>query len=452
MISKYLPVIKEIRKIALPISLQALLISSLQLVDNLFIGHLKDASYVASGVNAVNNVTFIIGTLVTGFIAGIGVYFTQISASNDTQKQQDLFRAKIIWMLILSFIFIGVVIIFLGPITSLWISNGAGADKSRQFAKDYGYIVIPSLILDFVIVVYANSYKEVKKTKVPVIIAITALVVNASLNYVLMYAFHLGIKGSAYATLAARILEIVIWGIYVWKTRPIFIPKFLTIFKVKMETFVSVFWKSLFWSINGFLLTLAFTLQIMFMSRISTDAGASLNSAGVILQLIYAFTGGFSQAMGIMVVAYLANHKLDEVRDYVKKNVVISTIFGIICGVVIIAISPMMFLLYPDYNNMQSIIMVIAVGSTIWISLVLGVITAVLKGSGFAKSLIIIDALVSWTIPMPLTIVLTQVPAIQGTLTYGEIYLIISMAIFIKVPITISFYKHNLQKIKPLKI
>lgn len=449
---KYKPITKEIVKIAFPMAFQALLIWSLQLADNLFIGHLPSAVFVAAGVNAINNMTFIIGSLVTGLIAGIGIYFTQVSARGDQGLQHKVFKAKIFWMVITSFILISVFTGALKPIASLWVANNGDKAETLDYAFKYGVVVIPSVFLDFVITLFANSFKEVKKVKVAVAIAILALIINAVFNYVFMYVLRLGVSGSAYATLLARGIEIIVWFIYITKTKPDFIPKFLTWLSIDWKTTFRVFPKSAMWTINSFLLSLAFTLQILFMSRISSDSGASLNSAGVFLQLMYAFTNGFMQAISILIVSHLAKKTMEEMHRYLFKSVVISAIFGVIACVTIVLLSPMMFVLYSKYSyqtNVESLKMIVAVGIMIPFSLANGVVISALKGAGFAKSLIVVDALISWIISLPLTIVLTHVDA---GLSYGEIYMIVSFTSIIKTPIIFHLYKKLKYQLKPLNI
>lgn len=449
--TKYREIIREIWKIAFPMAFQALLMSGLQLIDSLFVSHLDSAEQVAAGVNAINNATFAVGSLITGFIAGIGIYFTQISSKQDVKKSQELFKTKIVWMVILSLVLITTLSIFLKPIASLWVSPKDNPQKTIDLAYSFGIIVIPSVVLDYFIVIFANSFKEIKKTKIPVLIALLALAMNAILNYVLMYVVRLGIRGSAYATLISRGFEIIVWIFYVWKTKPSFIPKLKELFIIPWEKVWKIFPKSMLWTLNSWLIALAFTIQIMFFGRISDQAGSSLNSAGVFLQLINAFTGGFSQAIGIMIVGSIARSDKIDIHDYIKKCMRISCVFGLICGIVIVSMSPLMFVIYSKYShyaNLQSIIMIGAVGATIAPNLTMGVMTTALKGSGFSKSLIFVDAAVSWLMSFPLTLLLVLIP---NPLSYGVIYLCVKCVDFAKTPIISTYYNYNKNKIKMLE-
>lgn len=443
---KYKTLISEIWKLAMPISIQAVLVAGLQLVDNLFVGNLNNAKEVASGLNAFSNLNYIYFSLVSGFIVGIGVYFAQAASTKDKQLQQDLFKAKIIWSFILSCILLLIIMLCFKPLVSLWIPDKGSGEY--QYSKEYGFIVMPSMIINYLILILANTFKETKKVKAPVIIAITALAINASLDYVLMYVANLGVRGSAIATLIAWLVELLIWAIYILKTSPDFIPKLREMFNIKFSFLRKVFFKPLIWSFDSVLITFAFTLQILFISRISTDAGASLNSAGVFPQLISAFINGFSQAISIMIAAFMAKNSNIDIRKYIKMCSLVSIMFGVVCGIMVIAISPFMFLIYPKYGwyvNFQSILMIIAIGASFWFKILSTVVITALKNSGFSKSIIIVDALISWLVPLPLTILLVYT---NTGLSYGMIYLIVTISSVVQLPVAFTFYKKNINKIK----
>lgn len=438
---EYKKIIKEIGKLAFPISFHSLLVASLQLVDNLFIGHLHNSELIASGINAINNVTFIISTIVIGLITGIGVYFTKASAKKDLNEQHWIFKTKIIWTIIPSVFLLVIPTIFLKDISSLWISNDSHHNATIEYANQYGRVVLPSLFFDFIVVIFANSYKEMKKVKTPVIIAITALIINAVLNYIFMYVLKLGISGGAYATLTARVGEIIIWFIVILKTKPEFIPKIRTWFAVSFNQIWKVFPKSFLWSINNFFITLSFTLQILFISRISQQAGTSLNSAGVFLQLAQAFIGGFAQATSILIISTIAIKNKDEINAYVKRVGIVALFFGTICGIVIISVSPSIFVIYSSYShyiNVESIKMIASVGITFGASLLSSTLISALKGFGFAKSLIFMDALFNWIIILPICIALSIT---TNELSYGEIYMTVTLLRIVKTLLVVFAYK-----------
>lgn len=448
-------------KLALPMALHSVLASSVQLVDNLYIGRMETAQNVANAMNAVNNITFILSTLITGFIAGIGVYFAQASGSENKNEQKTFFKIKIIWAILLSISFLTTAFIFLKPIASLWITNANAQEKHEILNEvfNYGAIIIPTLLIDYLVICFSSSFKENKKNWITLSISISALVFNASLNYPFIYVLGLGVKGSAITTLMARVVELSLWIFYLQKKKPDFLPNLKEIFAIKFKKIFIVFKKAAWWSFNGFLGTLAFTLQIMFLSKVSTDAGASLNSAGVVAQLIYAFSGGYASAITILIMHKIGRGETHDIKWYTKTVSLQAFFVGITLGVTLSAIAPAMLIIYPNYSyysHIQSMIMLWAISCMIPINLYLTAYFTVIKGYGYTKMLIIIDSLLAWVITVPLTILLTapylydQVNIV--TLDYGIIYLLIAFTGMLKIPIVLTFFWKKIGETIPIKL
>ena len=424
-------------KIAIPVSLQMVLIAGLQLIDNFFIGHLKNAEQVAAGVNAINNITFIISALVSGFIGGIGVYMIRSSVFKDHKIKHEIFRIKLIWMIILSSILVIPTLIMIRPIASLWVP--LNSNQALNFANEYGQLVLLALVLGFLVIVFGDTLKEGQIIRITVYISLVAVAINSILNYLLMYVLDMGIRGAAIATIIARVVEIIIWISYFQIMKPNLIPKIRSWFHVPIKKLFIVFPKCFLWMLNQFLLSLSFTIQILILSRISIAAGASLNSAGAILQLFRAFIVGYAQAITIMVVYFIGiSKKLDPSQSqdflkYFRKLAILSFSFGLSIGIICSALAPLIFLIYPNYSyntNLNSLIMIIAASLSMSISLLCDVPIATLKGIGISKKLIGLDALFGWIVTLPVVISITY--SGNELIMYGWIYCIASATIILK--------------------
>lgn len=422
----YKEILKKTYKFGLPIAIQAFILASVRLIDNLFVGHLDNAMHVSSGINAISNVSFICATLIAGFISGVGVYFSQASSLKDAEKQKVYFRIKLFLCVSLSMIFLTLTSIFLRDFSSLWIASGEGSELASDYAIDYGKYVIPTLALDMIVVVFASSFIEKKKTKLTMAIAIIAIIVNSSLNYPLMYTCKMGVEGSAIATMVARFVELIIWFVYILIKKPEFIGKIRYWFKVDFKVLKKILPRSAFWSINSLLTSLAFTLQILMLSRESISAGASMIIAGTIAQMVGAFVGGYTQAAGILISYEIVKKENKDFKNYVNKIAHLSFVIGLFSGLLLIALMPLIGHIYPKYNHAtiyDSKIMVASIAASISFNMLFSVYSSTLKSAGYSKLLIIIDSLISWTFRVGLTLLLTQT---NNGIELGYVYMIIS--------------------------
>ena len=101
--------------IALPIMLQNLVTTSVNLVDSLMVGQLGDAAI--GGVAAVNRFYMIMSFGVTGFVSAVGIFIAQYYGAKNEQKMKESFRISILasYCIILPFF----VLAFLFPNTIL---------------------------------------------------------------------------------------------------------------------------------------------------------------------------------------------------------------------------------------------------------------------------------------------------------------------------------------------
>ena len=90
---------KRLLAISLPIVLQQLLTSSLQLIDNLMIGDLGELAI--GSVSVVNQLYFVIILITFGALGGAGIFTAQYFGSKEEEKLKQTFRFKLITALLL---------------------------------------------------------------------------------------------------------------------------------------------------------------------------------------------------------------------------------------------------------------------------------------------------------------------------------------------------------------
>lgn len=463
--SKPMTLKREIIRLALPFAIQSLLSAMISLVDNLSIGNLPtSAQESAAALNAVANVNFIFSSIITGFIAGIGIYFMQAGGKADIEKQKELFKTKMVWTLMLAGFFMTIATVFIKPIAGLWVSKtDAGVinmetyNKTLDIAQRYALWVFPTSLLSYICTVYSSSFKELRQVGVTVAVAMFSIALNAGLNYPLIYVVGWGAEGSAIATAIVNFCAFTFWMIYVWRKKPNFIPRYREMFKITWNRLFAIFPKSFWWMVNSVVFSLYFTIQMMFISKMSNQAGASLNAAGVFAQLFTAFVSGYSSAVSLIVTTKIGINTPKEVKHICRKLVQYSLLVGFGFGVLLSGASFGLNWLYP-YNdqtrevahfiNSQSQLMLFCIAARMVPDLLLSVYLSALRGGGYAKSLILLDSSIGWIISLPLTILLIQFT----DLTYGWVYLITLSSMYLKTPIIYIFYLKKIDTIKPLNM
>ncbi len=180
--------------LALPAIIQQMLGSLLQYVDTAMVGHLGAASTAA--VSTSTSVNWLVHSLPSGFAIGLLSLLSQAYGRGDNDEMKRLSalgcRVVIIMGIVITFICLGI-----SPFLPGWMQ----ADLTiRKNASAYFFIVSVPLIFFVSNSIFASCMHAVKDTRTPMIVNLSANVLNVLLNYLFIYKLSLGTYGAAYAT------------------------------------------------------------------------------------------------------------------------------------------------------------------------------------------------------------------------------------------------------------
>jgi Na+-driven multidrug efflux pump len=168
-----------------------------------------------------------------------------------------------------------------------------------------------------------SSLRSVENVRFGMNIALFTLCVNISLNYVLIFGKlgfpAMGITGAAAATLIARILELIVVMVYVFKLDTKIRLALGDLFSLE-KRFVGdlvrygtpVVAGEIVWSTNIF----AYTVIV---GRFSVDTIASFNITGMMNTLVYIWISGLAMAVGIMTGKKIGAGETEEIKPYAYR-------------------------------------------------------------------------------------------------------------------------------------
>ena len=202
--------LKSFIVLALPIVAEEILSTLLQYVDTAMVGQLG-----ASATNAVSltsTVNWLIYSLFASFgIAVVALISTALGAK-DYEKIKKASSMAFTISIAMGFV-IGVVAITLSPFIPKWMNAG---EEIQRLASIYFAIISVAIPFRAFIIIGSSSLRAVKDSRTPMIINLTANLLNIVLNYLLIYTFSLGVKGAAIATLISYGVGAIIMAV-VWK-------------------------------------------------------------------------------------------------------------------------------------------------------------------------------------------------------------------------------------------
>ena len=206
--------LKAMIAIALPITLQNLIASSVNMLDTLMITSLGQESLAAVGL--ANQVFFFYAVTIFGVATGSSIFISQFWGKKDSANIKRILGLSLTIGSILGIIFTLAALFIPEHIMRIFSKD----TEVIKLGVDYLRIVSISYIITGISFCYAVASRSIGQAKMPMVVSIISFVTNATFNYLLIFGKfgfpQLGIKGAAYGTLIARIVEIglILYSIY----------------------------------------------------------------------------------------------------------------------------------------------------------------------------------------------------------------------------------------------
>ena len=205
---------KRLFLITLPIVIQNLIASSLNMLDTMMIGQVGEVELASVGI--ANQYYFLFNLIIMGISAGCGVFIAQLWGKKDEKNIKRTLGIGLIGGILATLVFglIGLLI----PEKIMAIFNID--PKVIEIGSEYLVIVVMSYLFTSITFNYAAALRSVGNTVLPMWASFIGLLTNGFLNYVLIFgkfgAPVLGVKGAALATVTARVFEctIILIGVY----------------------------------------------------------------------------------------------------------------------------------------------------------------------------------------------------------------------------------------------
>lgn len=331
---------KLMLKFSLPCIVSMLVNSLYNIVDQVFIGW--GVGYLGNGAT---NVVFPITVITLAFALMIGDGSSAFLSLKLGEKKEDV-AAKgvgngIITGAIISILFAVIALLFLPSLLNLF----GCTDALRSYAKDYGYIIalgIPFMMLG---VILNSVIRADGSPKYSMLSMVSGAALNIVLDPLFIFAFHMGVKGAALATIISQIVSFIINISYIRKCKSIKIDK------EKLSLDFKVVTKILALGISSFITQMSIVFVIAVENNLLTKYGAMskfgedipITVMGIVMkisQILNSIILGLSVgAQPILGYNYGAG-KYDRVKKTLKIVLVLS--------VMVSTIAFLLFQLVPD--------------------------------------------------------------------------------------------------------
>lgn len=201
-----LKISKLLKMYAVPGIIAQTAASLYNMVDSIYIGHIKDVgSYAISGLAVtfpLMNLSIALGTLVgVGAMTMISILLGQKNYENAGKVLANTLTLNVI----IGVLFTAVALIFLDPILYFF----GASENTIEFARDYMVIILAGNVFSHLFHGFNGIIRASGHPNTAMGITLFTVISNAILDPVFIFAFGMGIKGAALATILCQILALI---------------------------------------------------------------------------------------------------------------------------------------------------------------------------------------------------------------------------------------------------
>lgn len=329
---------KKLWIIALPIAVQNLISSLLNMIDTMMITNLGEIEVAAVGF--ANQLFFIFMLFMFGINSGAAIFVSQFWGKKDKKNIRRVLGVSVFSGIIVAVIFTLVAIVFPEFVMKIFSKDPKVIEAGVSYLGIIGF----SYIITAVSFSYSFACRSIGQAKLPMFVSFIALGTNTILNYGLILGNfglpRLGVKGAAIATLIARSIEIILMLSIIYKNKGPLAAKISEMTDVSKKFFKKVSVTAAPVVANELLWAVGMSCYMIAYGKVGTNAAASVHIANTIQNLFMVINMGLANASAIMIGNEIGRKKTEKAFDYANKFSILGPLSGIIVGLGLYFIAP----------------------------------------------------------------------------------------------------------------
>jgi putative MATE family efflux protein len=393
---------RQLVRFVIPIAMQNLVMSSLNLVSVMMIGQLGEVSVAAVGL--ANQMFFLLQLVLFGINSGSAMFTAQLWGKGDVPNIRRVLSLGLLLGLGAASLFFGLARFAPRVVLGIYSEDPAVIALGARYLSIFGW----SFLFVAVSFVFATVMRSTGNVKTPMLISITALGLNALGSYVLIFgAFglpKLGVDGAAISSLLARIFEcLAILGFVYLRRLPIAIfPRDLrhlewTFVGRVFRPMLPVILNETFWSFG-------ISAYFVVYARIGTDAIAAMNIVSPIENMAFVLISGLANATAIMVGNRIGAGEEQRAYQYAGRSLIIAIGLALFIGSQVWLWSGYILAVYKVdqvvLNNARLVLIVVS--CLLWVRSSNSVIVVgILRSGGDTRFSFFLDGLIIWIVGVP---------------------------------------------------
>lgn len=395
----------QMLRIAVPIAIQNLIVSSLNTLDTMMISTLGSATI--AGVGLANQVFFLFMLLCFGIGSGGSVMISQYHGRGDIESVRKTNFMASLTAIVAGLVFTIIAVGFPHQIIGLMIQDQSVIEQGAKYLRVVGW----SYVITGFSLANGMSLRSIGNPRGPLFASIISFFFNAFFNYVFIFGAlgfpELGVVGAGIGTIIARLVEVIVI-IYVSRkyqgplSGNLTTSMSFTLQEVKQFFTIAspVILNETMWALGQVMYSVAYAI-------VGTESTAAIQVVVSIQNLAFVIIRGLSNACSIMLGNSIGRGHLDRVQQYGIRFLKIGAITGVLIGSFLFltpqvtlsifgSLTPKVYNIAVSLLKVMGILFVVKSFNSI---LVIGV----LRGGGDTRRSMLIELFCVWFIGVPLS-------------------------------------------------
>lgn len=442
---------KNAIKLATPIALQNMLISSFTLADTLFVSQLGDVSLSAVGM--IGQWGWLLNMVIFGISSGTSVFVSQYWGIKDKRRINMTCGIAIVSVILISGIFTLIGHFF--PEFVINIFNGE--DDVITEGKQYLSIVLFSYPAVAITNILSAVLRSVERVRLPMYVSVLTTLSNIFLDYGMIFGkfgfAKIGIRGAALATLisawigvaAILLISVIEKNILIAPLKNTFGFKFKDVSTFYKKAFPVIFNESM-WGAGTFAFNIIF-------GHMGHEYFAALTILRSFENIAFVFFIGICTACCIMVGKSVGKGMIERGIEDSKRFIIITPIFAVVIAVIVFIFRPQLIGIFNMGNNISDVtlqaamtIMAIYAFEFTVRQIPYVTIVGIFRSGGDTVTGVKYDLCTLWLLSLPATLIAVYVLKLPFTVAFAVMYIFED---YIKTALCIRHYR-SLKWIKPV--
>lgn len=403
--------------VVLPIIVQNGITNFVSLLDNIMVGRVGTEQM--SGVAIVNQLMFVFNISIFGAISGAGIFGAQFFGCGKTEGVRHAFRFKVLVCAVLTVLALAVFLLGGDFLINLYLhgeENPAQLEATMKYGREYLFVMLIGLPPFALAQAYTSTLRECGETLLPMKAGIAAVLVNCSLNTLLIFGLcgfpRLGVVGAAIATVISRYAEMIIVVVWTHKHaeeypfireayKSMYIPKNL-VSKILIQG-SPLMLNEILWSAGMATMSQCYSMR-------GLEAVAAMNINTTIANLFNVVYISLGSAVSIIIGQLLGAGKMEEAKDTDRKLIVFAVGACAVIGGILALCAPLFPMLYNTTESVRNLAcrLIRVVALFIPMSAFLNTCYFTLRAGGKTIITFLFDSVFMWCASIPLAFVLSR--------------------------------------------